>query len=219
MNAEEARKIWEKEVSDMAQGYIEFIKKKILQYTYQENAFFYVFDVLNFIKSIKAADQDASDEFVHGVFQNITSYFEELGFKVKADYEKQKIWLTYLKRQSLKINSFTENIINFIKVRNYYRTFTGIDTVLSDIELLVRENARRNRNLSYKLILNTPNKKCLLLEDLVDIIENLEEAGFIVFLEGDLCNRGLMVNKEYILKCIDDGLCFEELWVNLNIGW
>ncbi|KJS86094.1 MAG: hypothetical protein JM58_07460 [Peptococcaceae bacterium BICA1-8] len=219
MNVEKAREIWEREVSDKAQGYIEFIRKKILQYTYQENSFFYVFDLPNFAKNIKATDLDASDEFIRGVFQKVISYFEELGFKVKADYEKHKIWLTCLKRKSLKEDAFTENINNFIKIKNYYRTFTGIDNVINDIERLIREGARRNRNLSYQLTLNIPNEKSLLLEDLVDIIYRLEQAGFSIFLEGDLCNRDSMDNKEFIFKCIDEGLCFEELRVKLNIQW
>ncbi|KJS22698.1 MAG: hypothetical protein VR72_03960 [Clostridiaceae bacterium BRH_c20a] len=219
MNAEEAREIWEGEVSEKAQGYIEFIKKKILQYTYQENVFFYVFDLPNFVNNIKATDLDASDEFIQDIFQKIIAYFSELGFKVKADYEKQKIWLTYLKRQTLKKDAFTENILKFIKVRNYYRTFTGIDSVIDEIEGLIRESARRNRNLSYQLTLNIPNEKSLLLEDLVDIIDKLEKAGFSVAFEGDLCNKESMDNKEYVYNCIDEGLCFEELRVNLIIRW
>lgn len=220
MNAEEARKIWEREVSTKAQVFIEFIKKRILQYTYQNNVFIYAFEFPDFVKSIQAtAEQEITDEFIQGIFDKVTSYFKDLGFRVKADNKEHKIWITYSKHRDLEKNTFTDNLINIIKVRNYYRTFTGIDQILSDIQLLIRESARRNRSLKYELNLNIANEKCLLLEDLEEVIENLEKDGFTVFLEGDLYNNGLMDNMEYISKCSDEGLCLEELRVILHIKW
>ncbi|MGI6226872.1 MAG: hypothetical protein ACOYJ1_11525 [Peptococcales bacterium] len=57
MKAEEARSIWEEEVNLKAQFFIEFIKNKILQYTYQESTCFYTFEFPDFLKTIKAKDE------------------------------------------------------------------------------------------------------------------------------------------------------------------
>lgn len=220
MNAEEARRIWEREVTLKAQSFVDYIEKKILQYTYQENAFFYVFEFPDFLKTIRAIEQEeVTEEFIQGIFDKITSYFKDLGFKVKADKEKHKIWITYMQKRNLKKNSFTDNLINLISVRRNQRTFTGVDGIVNDILSQIREKARRGRQIKYPLILNIPNEKSLLLEDLLDIITILEEAGFQISLKGLASNNDCQTIGENIEKAIEEGMCFEKLVVDLTISW
>jgi len=220
VKAEEARKLWEEEVTLKAQGFLAFIKKKILQYAYQEHVFFYLFEFPDFVKNIQSDDEEEfTEEFIQAIFAKITSYFEDLGFKTKADNKKYKIWITYSKGRTLAKNSFTENLLKIIDARKNYRAFTEIDDIIVSIKLQIREKARRSRSLRYPLTLNIPNEKCLLLEDLLDIIEKLEEEGYEVSLEGGLANPNARGNKDYILKAIDAGKCFEKLDIDLIISW
>lgn len=216
--AEEARKIWEEEISLKAQWFIEFIKKMILQYTYQDNAFLYAFDFPDFIKRVQGDDkQQVSDEFIQAVLEKVISYFENLGFKVKADRKYFRVWITYLKSKSLERDSFTEKLINIINVRQNHRTFTGIDEISADILSQIRENANRRRDILYPVTLNIANKKSLLLEDLLEIIDRLEKLGYMVSIEG--LTNGNLDNRESILKAVYAGMCFEKLEVSLIIKW
>lgn len=220
MKAEEARKIWEEEVSLKAQGFLEYIKKMILQYTYQENAFLYFFEFPNFVATVQDKDEPVvPDEFAYAVLEKITAYFKSLGFKVKADKEKFRLWIIYLKNNDLEQDSFTEKLTKIIKVRRNYRKFSGIDDHLGAIFSQIREKAHRNRSIQYPLVLNVANAKSLLLEDLLELIEELEKKGYEVIIEGALLNTGKVNNKECILQAIDNHLCFEKLEICLIIKW
>lgn len=220
MEAEEARRIWEEEVSLKAQGFLEYIKKMILQYTYQENAFLYFFEFPNFAATVQDTDESViPDEFAHAVLEKITSYFEGLGFKVKADKEKFRLWIIFLKNKNLEKDSFTEKLTGIIKVRRNYRKFSGIDDHLGSIFSQIREKAHRNRNIRYPLTLNIANTRSLLLEDLLELIDELEKKGYEVIIEGPLLNIGKVDNKDCILQAIDNNLCFEKLEICLVIKW
>lgn len=220
MKAEEARKIWEEQVSSKAQGFLEYIKKMILQYTYQENAFLYFFEFPNFVATVQDTDETViPDEFAHAVLEKITAYFESLGFKVKVDKENYKLWITYVPINNLERDSFTEKLINIINVRRNYRTFSGIEEHLSRIFSQIRDKAHRSRSIEYPLTLNIANTKSLLLEDLLELIDQLEKNGYEVNIEGPLFTKGALDAKDCINHAIESGLCFEKLEIGLIIKW
>ncbi|NLT94453.1 MAG: hypothetical protein GXW85_02790 [Clostridia bacterium] len=220
MKAEEARKIWEEEVSSKAQGLLEYIKKMILQYTYHENAFLYFFEFPNFATTVQDTGEPVvPEEFTHAVLEKIITYFESLGFKVKADKENFRLWISYLKNKDLEKDSFSEKLTNIIKVRRNYRSFSGINDHLGAIYSQIKEKAHRHRSLQYPLALNVANTKSLVLEDLLQIIDELEKKGYEVIIEGLLFNRGTMENREWILQAMESDLCFEKLEICLIIKW
>ncbi|MFZ5942978.1 MAG: hypothetical protein ACOYVD_02635 [Bacillota bacterium] len=219
MHAEEARSIWEKEVEDRAKGYIEFIKNKIIKYTYQDNVFLFYFEFPDLPKNITGRNEDIEEEFISGVFARIVSYFSQLGFKVKSSEDRYRIWIALLKRDTLKSDSFTDNLSNIIKVRGGYRAFIEGQDILKEMEKQIREKAKRSRSLSYKVTLNVANEKSLLVEDLINLVKKLEEQGFTVNIEGDLITNPENKAVETIEEWINEGLFFEEMLVELIIRW
>lgn len=220
MNAEEARKIWEEEVSSKAQGFLEYIRKMILQYTYQNYAFLYFFEFPDFIKTIQENDeQAATNEFVQAILEKIICYFEYLGFKVKADTEKFKLWIAFLGTDNLKKDSFSEKLINIINARRNYRSSTGNEKLLNDIFAQIREKTRRSRSIKYPLTLNIPNTNTLLLEDLLELIDSLERKGYTVEIEDLVFNNKTLENREDIEKAINEEFCFEKMEINIIIKW
>jgi hypothetical protein len=220
VNAEEARKIWEEEVSSKAQGFLEYIRKMILQYTYQNYAFLYFFEFPDFIKTIQENDeQAATNEFVQAILEKIICYFEYLGFKVKADTEKFKLWIAFLGTDNLKKDSFSEKLINIINARRNYRSSTGNEKLLNDIFAQIREKTRRSRSIKYPLTLNIPNTNTLLLEDLLELIDSLERKGYTVEIEDLVFNNKTLENREDIEKAINEEFCFEKMEINIIIKW
>lgn len=221
MNAEEARRIWDNEVSLKAQGFLEYIKKMILQYTYQQNAFLYTFEFPDFVNTVQGDEEQAiSDEFIQAILEKIAAYFENLGFKVKVDKDKFRLWIRYLSGNELERDSFTEKLINIINHRRSYRASGGIEDYLSIIFSEIREKARRNRSIKFPLTLNIPNAKSILLEDLLEIVDRLEKKGYEVIIDGPLFNISSGDNREFIINnAVNEGLCFEKLEICLIIKW
>ncbi|MGI6226873.1 MAG: hypothetical protein ACOYJ1_11530 [Peptococcales bacterium] len=157
-----------------------------------------------------------TEEFIQGVFARIATYFTDLGFRVKVDPKKYKIWLIYSRKQISEKHSFTENLTNIFNARKNYRVSSEIDGTIKDIFSKIREKARRNRSIKYRLILNVPNKKTLLLEDLIEIIGKLEEAGFRITLDEFSLSKVDILEK---VQANDAEIYFENLEVNINISW
>jgi len=213
MNAEEARRIWRNEVEKESKKFIDYIEKKILSDTYQENISLYLFSYTDFNEYI---DLETEDEFCSEVLKKTADYFQKLGFHVKSDLEDYKLWLAYLKKELSRNNIFTENLFNLLQMKKYYR-FNLKKNILENIEKLIREKAKRKKSLEYDLTINIPNENSLLLDDLQDIVNELLKAGYEVNILS--LERGLELSSIPEILENKDQFIFTEKQLRLIIKW